>query len=206
MILQDLSTYEVVLASQSPRRQELLSKLDIEFRVFDSKMKEDVPSGLPVQEIASQLARQKADFVFQSYKSDKPLIVIGGDTIVTLDNQIMGKPVDRTDAIRMLNILSGKRHFVISGLCVMTESKTLVDYDEAQVTFHNLPEDDILYYVDNYNPYDKAGAYGIQEWIGYRGIERIEGSFYTVMGFPTHLLWNMLERAVADNKFDFKNN
>jgi septum formation protein len=110
----------------------------------------------------------------------------------------MGKPLDRSDAVRMLKTLSGKTHSVISGLCVKSNTKTLTTYDEAKVSFSELSEDDIVYYVDKYKPYDKAGAYGIQEWIGNRGIERIEGSFFTVMGLPTHLVWKMLERLLNE--------
>lgn len=197
-LLDILKNYKIVLASKSPRRQELLSNMGMQFTVCDSFVDETIPPDTSIYDTAKLLARQKAEAVFELYRNQENIIVIGGDTIVTYKKEIMGKPLDRSDAVRMLKKLSGKTHSVISGLCVKSNTKTLTAYDEAKVSFSELSEDDIVYYVDKYKPYDKAGAYGIQEWIGYRGIERIEGSFFTVMGLPTHLLWKMLERLLNE--------
>ena len=175
-LLEKLKKYHLVLASKSPRRQELLSQMGITFSVCDSFVDEYVCQNVSTYKLAQSLAQQKAEAVFELYKNQENIIVIGGDTIVTHKEEIMGKPLDRSDAIRMLKILSGKQHSVISGLCVILH--------------------DLTYYVDHYAPYDKAGAYGIQEWIGFRGIEHIEGSFFTIMGLPTHVLWQMLERLL----------
>lgn len=195
-LLQKLENYQVFLASQSPRRQELLSQLGIKFGICDSDVNEDMPHDLSMYELAKHLAMQKAESVFQRYSHLENAIVIGGDTIVVVDGEIMGKPAVRMDAFRMLQKLSGKTHSVISGLCVKSKTKTLSAYDEAKVSFDHLSEADIAFYVDTFMPYDKAGAYGIQEWIGCRGNTHIDGSFFTIMGFPTHLLWKMLEEIV----------
>jgi len=195
-LLRKLEKFNVLLASKSPRRQELLAQLGISFAVCNSFVNETVPQGLSVHDTAQYLAQQKAEAVFAMYKKQKELIVIGGDTLVTLDNEIMGKPANRKEAFRMLKKLSGKQHAVISGISVVTHKKILTKYDEALVSFNDLSDEDICYYVDKFMPYDKAGAYGIQEWIGCRGIRKIEGSFFTIMGFPTHLVWNMLEEII----------
>lgn len=193
-LLDILKNYKIVLASKSPRRQELLSDMGLQFTVCDSFVDETIPPDTSIYETAKFLARQKAEAVFELYRNQENIIVIGGDTIVTYKGEIMGKPLDRSDAIRMLKILSGKQHSVISGLCIIVNGKVYCDCDEAMVRFSELSDDELIYYIDNYAPYDKAGAYGIQEWIGYRGMERIEGSFFTVMGLPTHLLWEMLKK------------
>ncbi|HOF17061.1 MAG TPA: Maf family protein [Bacteroidales bacterium] len=196
MLLKDLADYKIVLASLSPRRQELLSQLGIVFSVCDSHTNETNPKGLSVYETVQYLAQQKAEIVFKSYKKQQNVIVIAGDTIVSIDGEIMGKPKDRKDACRMLRKLSGKKHLVLSGVSVVAYKKTLTRYDEAWVTFDDLTDEEIVYYVDKYMPYDKAGAYGIQEWIGCRAVSKIEGSFFTIMGFPTHLIWKMLEEII----------
>lgn len=197
-LLEKLKKYHLVLASKSPRRQELLSQMGITFSVCDSFVDEYVCQNVSTYKLAQSLAQQKAEAVFELYKNQENIIVIGGDTIVVLDGEIMGKPAVRMDAFSMLKKLSGKTHSVISGLCVKSNTKTLTTYDEAKVSFSELSADDLTYYVDHYAPYDKAGAYGIQEWIGFRGIEHIEGSFFTIMGLPTHVLWKMLERLLNE--------
>lgn len=194
-LLDRLNNYKIVLASKSPRRQELLSDMGLQFTVCDSFVDETIPPDTSIYDTAKLLARQKAEAVFELYKNQENIIVIGGDTIVTYKGEIMGKPIDRNDAKRMLKLLSGKKHCVISALCVIINGKVFSGYDEAIVSFSELSEDDLNFYIDNYAPYDKAGAYGIQEWIGYRGIEKIEGSFFTVMGLPTHLLWKTLRKC-----------
>jgi len=189
----------VVLASKSPRRQELLRGMGVDFEIFDSETDERIsPEWTPI-EVVQQLSSRKADAVFDRLvpESGKPLLVIGGDTIVVVEGRLLGKPHDPADAERMLRTLSGRTHFVYSGLCVRTPFQRLVNYDVAKVTFAPLPDEDIAYYVAHFHPMDKAGAYGVQEWIGYRGISRLDGSFYNVMGLPTHLLWMMLEQLCA---------
>ncbi len=199
MLLDKLKEYSVVLASKSPRRQELLRGMGVGFVVCPSDAQENILSQWQPDEVVRHLASQKADDVYDRLVtvSEKPLLVIGGDTIVVADGHVLGKPHNPDEAARMLRLLSGRMHRVYSGLCVRTASKNLVDHDVAEVTFAPLTDDDISYYVERYHPLDKAGAYGVQEWIGYRGISRLEGSFYNVMGLPTHLLWNMLDLVCA---------
>ncbi|MBR4340534.1 MAG: septum formation protein Maf [Bacteroidales bacterium] len=196
MLLDKLKEYSVVLASKSPRRQELLRGMGVEFVVCPSDAREMILPQWNPDEVVRQLASQKADEVYDRLvpESEKQLLVIGGDTIVVADGRVLGKPHDTEEAARMLRLLSGRIHRVYSGICIRTASEKLVDHDVAEVTFAPLSDDDISYYVERYHPLDKAGSYGVQEWIGYRGISRLEGSFYNVMGLPTHLLWNMLER------------
>ena len=195
MLLDKLKEYSVVLASKSPRRQELLRGMGVEFVVCPSDAREMILPQWNPDEVVRQLASQKADEVYDRLvpESEKQLLVIGGDTIVVADGRVLGKPHDTEEAARMLRLLSGRIHRVYSGICIRTASEKLVDHDVAEVTFAPLSDDDISYYVERYHPLDKAGSYGVQEWIGYRGISRLEGSFYNVMGLPTHLLWNMLE-------------
>lgn len=196
MLLQQLEAYKIILGSKSPRRQELLSQLGITFSVCDSFVNETIPQGLSMQETAQYLAQQKAETVYKMYKNKKNIIVIGGDTIVAVEDECMGKPANRKEAFRMLRKLSGKKHIVISGVSMVSSKKIITDFDQAWVTFDELSDEDIEYYVDTFMPYDKAGAYGIQEWIGCRAISQIEGSYFTIMGFPTHLIWRMLETMV----------
>ena len=202
MLLDKLKMYDVVLASKSPRRQELLHGLGADFRVCESGEAEMVRPEWQPEEMVTRLARQKAESVFRRLSaqgredSASPLLVIGGDTLVVRDGKVLGKPKDETDARRMLQLLSGGTHTVLSGVCVLTAEKCLTDCARSEVTFCTIPEEDVAYYVRNYRPMDKAGSYGVQEWIGYRAISAIRGSFYNVMGLPTHLLWRMLESIV----------
>ncbi len=198
MLLDDLKDYSIVLASQSPRRKELLSGLGITFEVNWIETNEILSVDLLPCQLVEHLAEQKAQAIANQYDSRKA-IVIGGDTVVCVDNTILGKPVDRQDAMNMLRQLSGRKHLVISGLCVLHKERILCEHDITEVYFKSLTDEEINYYVDFYHPFDKAGAYGIQEWIGYQAIERINGSFYNVMGLPTHVLWKML-REVTGNK------
>ena len=200
MLLDKLKEYRVVLASKSPRRQELLRGMGVDFGICASESEERISPEWTPSEVVRQLASQKADAVFDRLapESGKPLLVIGGDTIVVVEGRLLGKPQDAAEAERMLRTLSGRTHRVYSGLCVRTAAQRRVDHEVAAVTFAPLPDADIAYYVAQYRPFDKAGAYGVQEWIGYRGISRLEGSFYNVMGLPTHLLWEMLEQVCAD--------
>ena len=199
MLLDKLKNYTIVLASQSPRRKELLAELNIDFTTNENSISEILPRGLTPCETVKYLAKQKAMAFISQYDMQKT-IIIAGDTIVCKEDSIMGKPSGKQHAKEMLQQLSGGKHVVISGLCVLHKEHILCRHDSTSVYFKQLTEEEILYYIDTYHPFDKAGAYGIQEWIGFQAIERIEGSFYNVMGLPTHMLWKMLEKIT--NKCD----
>ena len=191
MLLEKLKNHTLVLASQSPRRKELLAGLGLTFEVNWVETNEAVSADLTPCVMVENLARQKAEAVANQYDLAET-IIIGGDTIVCIDDIVLGKPTDRADAIQMLQQLSGRKHLVISGLCVIYKGKNICNHDITEVYVKPLTNSEIAYYVDTYRPFDKAGSYGIQEWIGYRAINQINGSFYNVMGLPTHLLWEML--------------
>ena len=183
---------KIILASNSPRRRALLKGLDIDFEVrVVADIDESYPPHLTPEEIPCHLAQKKADVYRQSMNDDE--LIITADTIVVLDGEILEKPSDRGEAIRMLQQLSGRKHQVITAvtLTAMEWQKTLSE--RSIVDFASLTTDEIAYYVDNYRPYDKAGAYGIQEWIGYIGVCSIEGSFYNVMGLPIQRLYRELK-------------
>ena len=201
MLLDKLKDYRVVLASKSPRRQELLRGMGVEFDVSVSESGEEIQSEWTPSETVRQLSARKAESVYSRLapSAEKPLLVIGGDTIVVLGDRFLGKPHDASEAVQMLRQLSGRTHRVYSGLCVMTGQCLKLDDVCTEVTFSTLTEEDIDYYVRCYRPFDKAGAYGVQEWIGYRAISNLSGSFYNVMGLPTHRLWMLLEQLCADS-------
>lgn len=182
----------IILASQSPRRRELLEMVGINFRVENiSGISEDYPENLPVREIPLFIARQKLE-AYKHFWSLPNHIVITADTIVSLDNHILGKPSDKNEASQMLFMLSGKTHQVITGVCIKSDSKSVEFISETDVTFKQMTKEAIDYYINNYNPLDKAGAYGIQEWIGLTSISRINGSYFNVMGLPIDRLWDEL--------------
>lgn len=191
MFLQNLEHYEVILASKSPRRQQLLSDLGLKFTVQSTDVPEEFPAGLGMTEIPVFLAELKAE-AFRPYLKNNQL-VITADTIVWLDGEVLGKPTDYEDGFRMLKGLSGKKHEVITGVCLLSTEKKVSFYALTDVWFKSLSDEEIHYYLENYRPYDKAGAYGIQEWIGYVAINRIEGSFYNVMGLPIQSLYEHLK-------------
>ena len=172
----------------------MLSNMGLSFTTHCSEIDETVPKDIPLEKLAEYLAKCKAEDVARHYGENA--VVIGGDTTVLLENKLLEKPQNRTEAFEMLKQLSGKTHEVISAVCVVHNSKTLVCSDIAKVSFDKLQDEEINFYIDKYAPFDKAGGYGIQEWIGCIGINRIEGSFYTVMGLPTHLLWGMLKKIM----------
>lgn len=189
-MLNNLGKYDVVLGSNSPRRRELLNDMGVNFRVEAIKgIDESYPSNLPVEEIPVYLARIKA----QGHPLQENELLITADTIVVLDDAVLGKPAGEADAHRMLRALSGRDHRVISGVCVTTRDRTEVFSDTSIVRFAELTDDEIDYYIEHYRPLDKAGAYGIQEWIGNIGISGISGDFYNVMGLPTRKLYQMLK-------------
>ncbi|HOG35936.1 MAG TPA: Maf-like protein [Paludibacteraceae bacterium] len=187
-----LKNYKVILASQSPRRQELFKGLDIPFSVQTlPEFKESYPQELQGTEIPLYLAQQKAN-AFRTLLTPDTLIITA-DTIVWLDGKVYGKPKDTTEAKQMLHALSGKTHDVITGVCVTTQARQESFSATSKVTFATLTDAEIDYYVEKYRPMDKAGSYGVQEWIGYIGVERIEGSYYNVMGLPIQRLYNVLK-------------
>lgn len=191
-MLENLNKYHIILASKSPRRKELLEMLAVPFEI---KVKEGIdesyPSTLPAREVPEYLSHLKGKAYLEDLKNDE--MVITADTVVILDGKIYGKPKDREDAVEMLMSLQDRTHTVVSGVCVATKDKTLSFSTSTDVTFAPLTREEASWYVDNYRPLDKAGAYGIQEWIGCAAVARIDGSFYNVMGLPVHQLYNVLK-------------
>lgn len=181
-----MASRRIVLASQSPRRKQLLEWAEVQFDIIVQSTDESYPNTLPVPEIPVHIARQKALAIANNtnHKLDSSAIIIAADTVVVLENKIIGKPVNREDAIYILQSLSGKKHQVITGVVILADGKEIAFSDITNVWFHSLTNEQITFYVDKYQPYDKAGAYAIQEWIGVTGIEKIEGDFYNVMGLP----------------------
>ena len=197
MLLEQIKRYNVILASNSPRRRELLADLGIDFQVRTMKgIDENYPPGLPVMEIAEYISRKKA----HAYMAEMHFgeLVITADTVVILGDEVLGKPKDAEDARRMLRELSGKTHKVVTGVTIATTENLKSFSAVSDVEFAELSDEDINYYVDNYRPLDKVGAYGIQEWIGCMGVRNINGSFYNVMGLPLHRLYNELEKMLNE--------
>ena len=181
-----------ILASQSPRRKSLLEWAEIKFEIVVSSSDESYPNSLAIQDVPAYIAKNKAIAVAEMLKEagtfQKETCIIAADTVVVLDHEIIGKPVDREAAIASIKKLAGKTHQVITGVCIMHDNGMEIFSEVTDVRFHPISEDQITYYVDTYKPYDKAGAYAIQEWIGVIGIERIDGDFYNVMGLPVSKL------------------
>ena len=192
MLLHDLiRNHRLILASQSPRRKMLLGGLDLEFEVLvKDDIDENYPEDLDMNEIPEFLARKKSDHYIDLL--DERTIVITADTIVWLGKEVVGKPVDKDDAKKIINRLSGNTHIVMTGVCLRSAKETRIFHSVSHVHFRDLSQAEINYYIEKYKPFDKAGAYGIQEWIGYIGIEKIEGSFFNVMGLPVQMLYQEL--------------
>ena len=192
-MLENLNKYKVILASNSPRRKELLSGLGVAYEVKTMPdVDESYPDGLSGEEIAKHIARGKAEAYRSLIQADE--LVITADTIVWLDGTVMGKPKDEEEAKDMLMRLSGKTHQVITGVCLTTSSKQKTFATVTDVTFATLTEDEIDYYVTRYQPMDKAGSYGVQEWIGFVGVENLSGSYFNVMGLPIQRLYTELKK------------
>jgi len=172
----------IVLASQSPRRKQLLEWAEIEFDIIVPQTDESFPPGMFVSELPIHIAREKAKSIQAELSHDR--IILAADTVVVLNNRVIGKPKDRSDAIQILQSLSGNKHQVITGVVILRGKKEIAFADITDVAFHELSLDQVQFYVDKYKPYDKAGAYAIQEWIGVVGIKSIAGDFYNVMGLP----------------------
>jgi len=191
MLLKDvLHKYSVVLVSNSPRRRELLKGLEINFTSTSVNTDESYPIGLTGSAIPIHIAREKAKAYSRQLQSNT--LAITADTVVLVDGEVLGKPRYAEEAAAMLRKLSGKTHEVITGVCLFTQQKMHTFAGTSHVTFRALSEEEIIHYVKLYTPMDKAGSYGVQEWIGYIGIEHISGSYYNVMGLPTALLYNEL--------------
>ncbi|GHT33990.1 Maf-like protein [Bacteroidia bacterium] len=192
-MLSNLNKYRIVLGSNSPRRKTLLAGIGLDFEVKPMPdIDESYPDTLYAEEIPLYIARKKAEAYLPTLAEDELLIT--ADTIVWINDTVLGKPADRADAIRILQTLSGNTHRVLTGVCIVTRLKTVTFSVSSGVSFAILSDEDIEYYVDNYRPYDKAGAYGIQEWIGYVAVEGIEGSFYNVMGLPIQRVYKELAK------------
>lgn len=192
MLKKLLYNYRLVLASNSPRRQQLLKGLDLDFEVITyPDVDESFPDNITGYQIAPFLSEQKA----KSYHKllDKTTLVITADTIVWFENKVLNKPIDREEAMGMLKMLSGQKHTVYTGVTISSLDEQRTFCSETHVWFRELKDKDIEYYVDHYKPYDKAGAYGAQEWIGYVAIQKIEGSYFNVMGLPVQQLYTELE-------------
>lgn len=187
-----LFPWRLVLASASPRRRHLLHGLDLPVEITHVDVDETPPEGMPAEDVAEFLAHKKAQAWKGSLADDQVLVT--ADTTVLIGDLLLNKPVDAEDAKRMLGILSGKEHRVITGVCLRTAKGSTCFRDTAKVHFRELSPDEIQYYVDRYSPFDKAGSYGVQDWIGYTAVGRIEGSFYTVMGLPMHKVYEELKR------------
>jgi len=192
-MLENLSKYQIILASQSPRRRELLAGLDIDFTVkVLPGLNETYPEPLMGANIPVFLAKQKAEAYLSVMKENTLLIT--ADTIVWCNNKMYGKPVDRADAKAMLRVLSDNMHTVFTGVCLQSVQKQVVFSVATDVLFAKLSDEEIDYYIDKYHPMDKAGSYGVQEWIGYVAVKQINGSFYNVMGLPVQRLYAELKR------------
>ena len=190
-MLDNLEKYKVILASGSPRRRELMAGLGVNYEVrILPDVDESYPHTLQGEEIPLYIAKEKADAYIPMMQPDE--LIITADTIVWLDGKVLGKPRDREDALQMLRTMSGRTHEVFTGVCITTTDWQRSFTAQTEVRFATLSEDEIIYYVDNFKPMDKAGAYGVQEWIGFIGVENISGSYYNIMGLPVQKLYREL--------------
>ena len=190
-MLDNLEKYKVILASGSPRRRELMAGLGVNYEVrILPDVDESYPATLQGEEIPLYIAKEKADAYIPMMQPDE--LIITADTIVWLEGKVLGKPRDREDALQMLRTMSGRTHEVFTGVCITTTDWQRSFTAQTEVRFATLSEDEIIYYVDNFKPMDKAGAYGVQEWIGFIGVENISGSYYNIMGLPVQKLYREL--------------
>ncbi|MFV0555205.1 MAG: Maf-like protein [Mangrovibacterium sp.] len=191
LMLENLSNYRVVLASASPRRQELLKELGLSFTVRPASVDEVYPENLGMTAIPEFLSELKAEALAETMADDE--LIISADTIVWKEGDVLGKPANRGEACAMIRSLAGSQHEVITGVTLLSKAKKRSFHAVTEVWFEELTDEEINYYVDKYQPMDKAGAYGIQEWIGFVAVSKIEGSFYNVMGLPVHKLYHALK-------------
>ena len=192
-MLDNLKKYKVILASNSPRRKELLAGLGVDYEVRTlPDVDESYPETLQGADIPLYIAKEKADAYVTMMQPGE--LMITADTIVWLDGKVLGKPQDKEDALQMLRTMSGRTHEVFTGVCITTTDWQRSFTAQTEVRFATLSEEEIAYYVDNFQPMDKAGAYGVQEWIGFIGVENISGSYYNIMGLPVQRIYNELKR------------
>jgi septum formation protein len=184
----------LILASSSPRRQYLMKEAGFNFTVEKPDVDEVFPEDLPAEQVARYLAALKAEFFRPKLQNE---IIVTADTVVILDDRILNKPADRTEAFAMLSALSGRTHVVMTGVCILTKETEVIFDDSTNVTFQKLTEEEIFYYIDHYKPYDKAGSYGAQDWIGMVALKKIEGSYFNVMGLPIHKVYEKLKAFTA---------
>ena len=192
--LTNLASKKIILGSNSPRRQELLRGLELDFEVRVHPVEETIPTDLPAEYAAAYLSKLKAD-AFPGELQENELLITA-DTVVIDRGKVLGKPADEQEAFEMLKCLSGATHTVMTAVTLKDRKTSITLEDEAQVTFRFLEEEEIWHYLNNYRPFDKAGSYGIQEWIGFVGVSSITGSYFTVMGFPLHLVYAQLKKWV----------
>lgn len=195
MFLSELNEITILLASKSPRRQKLLHDLGLHYKIIELEVDETYPENLQAEEIALYLCRKKAD-AFNPGSLKPNTVLVTADTIVWLDGKCIGKPSGRNEAIRMLTQLAGREHSVYTGICLRTAEKEKVFFSHTLVKFNDLHESDIEFYIDNFKPYDKAGSYGIQDWIGLTGVEKVDGCYYNVMGFPVQQFYDELKKFI----------
>ena len=184
---------DIVLASKSPRRQELLNNIISNFKIEVREIEETFPDTLNGGEIAQYISEQKANAFKHTNENS---MIITADTIVCLEEKVLGKPKNHENAFEMLRSLSGKKHTVFTGVSLLFKNKLTSFYDETNVSFYELSDEEINEYIKNHQPFDKAGSYGIQEWMGYVGIQKIEGDFFNVMGLPLHRLYREIDKLV----------
>jgi septum formation protein len=195
MLIDDLRRFRIILASRSPRRRQLLAEMGLRFEVVVKEFDETYPTGLSGKEIAEYIAAKKAS-AFRNELADDEL-VITADTIVWCNNKVLGKPVDIEESVKILKDISGNSHEVITGVSIISRKKETVFSESTKVTFAAMTEEEIKYYAENYQPLDKAGAYGIQEWIGIIGCSYIEGSYFNVVGLPVQRLYRELGKLIG---------
>ncbi len=184
-------THQLLLASGSPRRRQLLAEAGFSFSVKMKAVPEDFPVGMPAAEVPVMLARRKAEALRPELTNE---IVLAADTVVVIDGCILNKPADEAEAFSMLSRLSGRMHQVITGVCLLSREKTITFSDSTEVYFKSLSLEEITHYIQQYQPYDKAGGYGAQEWIGMVGVEKMVGSYFNVMGLPVHRVYEALKQ------------
>ena len=195
LLHEKINHYNVILASKSPRRRELLSHIIKDFKIISTEINEEFSPLLKINDIAKHIAKKKANFYADQVKVND--IYITADTIVILNNEILGKPKDEKDAFNMLKSLSGNSHLVHTGVSIIFNKKIYSFYDETKVTFYSLSNREIKDYINRCQPFDKAGSYGIQDWIGFVGIKKMEGDFFNVMGLPLHKLYRKLNSLLG---------
>lgn len=191
-MLKKIEEYNIILASKSPRRQELLKGIGLKFSVLTKDVDESFSRNISVFDVAPYLSIKKARS-FEETELPENYMIIAADTVVIANDMILGKPKDEDDARNMLRLLSGKKHSVVTGVTIRTKEKTKTFSATSKVSFDILDDEDIEYYVNSFKPFDKAGSYGIQEWIGYIAVNSVEGSYFNVMGLPTQKLYQMLK-------------